>query len=824
MPVPVKLRNPESGVLEGREDDGPTVAVEPTRQLDGTHDGTQYAHGIQYVPTDPSSQLAVKETQHLPSPSPTPPLLSSSPPLVSDSSARPTGTPFFLPNGRRHSSSYEKSAVPVGSRENGDRMLSQPLPISVTQRPLELHDGFDENARSPRALVIPNSNGEERVLKLTAAQMEELTSAPESLPRSSLGSPVLPGPGPPPLAPSPLFGKKSHYRPEENWRDERARSNTEPSHISAGANVDRRPVDESTPSSVTSRRPGLSSRVVSTPHVPRNRMTSYSKGSFSQTSSKRRPVLPGPRPEPLDLDKSKSATGAKKSTPFDPLLSPIPPSIPLPPMSIPTYLQLELSSSQPSPLYIYRSSASENVYESSRIKFERLLNFLLLPPQLEQIIYFGTLACLDAWLYTFTILPLRFLIAVAILIRWWGQALDKEIRFITGFIYHGLGRMWHRRRGRGNSDSPSHSRSVPQGRQPQPSTPSYHPQSARTADNSNGGATTDNMKFETERKVRQGWGRKHRRVKSEPSLLLSSHKADLLQGAVIICSCMILLKLDASRMYHSIRGQAAIKLYVIYNVLEVSYEIQLRIIAKTCQVCDKLFSALGQDIFECLFSNETLERDVDGRSKILRPFGMFILALTYNVIHAAALFYQVITLNVAVNSYSNALLTLLMSNQFVEIKSSVFKKIEKDNLFQLTCADVVERFQLWLMLMVIALRNIVEVGGLSILSASGANGAESLTESIPIRSNSILPNSFTILPSWAGEVLSPFLLVLGSEMLVDWVKHAYINKFNNIKPAIYQRYLDVLAKDYYTNVSSSFMLVLSTNCSRLLRTKTLSND
>jgi hypothetical protein len=183
---------------------------------------------------------------------------------------------------------------------------------------------------------------------------------------------------------------------------------------------------------------------------------------------------------------------------------------------------------------------------------------------------------------------------------------------------------------------------------------------------------------------------------------------------------------------------------------------------------------------------------------------MFVLALIYNVIHATALFYQVVTLNVAVNSYSNALLTLLMSNQFVEIKSSVFKKIEKDNLFQLTCADVVERFQLWLMLMIIALRNIVEVGGLSILSNTpGINGGEFLNESAPVRSNSILPVSFTILPSWTGEVLSPFLLVLGSEMLVDWVKHAYINKFNNVKPAIYQRYLDVLAKDYYTNVSLS---------------------
>lgn len=48
--------------------------------------------------------------------------------------------------------------------------------------------------------------------------------------------------------------------------------------------------------------------------------------------------------------------------------------------------------------------------------------------------------------------------------------------------------------------------------------------------------------------------------------------------------------------------------------------------------------------------------------------------------------YQLISLNVAVNSYDHALLSLLVSNQFVEIKGSVFKKFEKDGLFQITCA------------------------------------------------------------------------------------------------------------------------------------------
>ena len=231
-------------------------------------------------------------------------------------------------------------------------------------------------------------------------------------------------------------------------------------------------------------------------------------------------------------------------------------------------------------------------------------------------------------------------------------------------------------------------------------------------------------------------------------------------------------------MYHSIRGQAAIKLYVIYNVLEV---------------CDRLFSALGQDILECLFSKETLELKPNGKTKVIRPIWMFTLALIYNVIHATMLFYQVVTLNVAVNSYSNALLTLLMSNQFVEIKGTVFKKFEKEGLFQLTCADVVERFQLWLMLTIIASRNIVEVGGLSNFPSNPAIPPPNSTSGRA--TSSLLPEAFSLLPSLTAPVLTPFLIVLGSEMLVDWLKHAYINKFNSVKPSIYGRFLDVLAKD-----------------------------
>lgn len=56
--------------------------------------------------------------------------------------------------------------------------------------------------------------------------------------------------------------------------------------------------------------------------------------------------------------------------------------------------------------------------------------------------------------------------------------------------------------------------------------------------------------------------------------------------------------------------------------------------------------------------------------------------------------WQVIAMNVAVNSFDHSLLTLLVSNQFVEIKGSVFKKFEKDNLFQITCAGTNSLFKM----------------------------------------------------------------------------------------------------------------------------------
>ncbi|KAJ9113887.1 hypothetical protein QFC19_000081 [Naganishia cerealis] len=258
-------------------------------------------------------------------------------------------------------------------------------------------------------------------------------------------------------------------------------------------------------------------------------------------------------------------------------------------------------------------------------------------------------------------------------------------------------------------------------------------------------------------------------------LFVIEGKCPILRSLLVIIPTIVLsMTTDVSKMYHKVRGQDTIKLYVIYNALEIA---------------DKLCSAFGQDILDTLFSKETLEaawwsETVNNQHESKRrrrrkreratPFFFFMLGLAYVHIHALVYFYQLVALNVAVNSYDNALLTLLVSNQFVEIKGSVFKKFEKENLLQIMCADIVERFQLGLMLSVIALRNMIEMSGSEI---------------------AFLPKSFVKGKSLLDTILSPVLIVILSEMAVDWLKHAFITKFNHIRSSVYDRYLDVLCKD-----------------------------
>lgn len=445
----------------------------------------------------------------------------------------------------------------------------------VARRPS--HDSSSRRRTNSR-LTSPVGVGE--VLKLSPAKIHELTSSPESLPIRAAT----------PITDETLTAEKINGSLEDkeniltNGHVEERGRNADSHHIANGFSFPSKPPGlregakepqtatgmGTMPSDPKLPRPDVPVRTHSTPPNVRRRSASKTHSALQQAVNHAK--LEKPIPPPLNLKATKTTTtnGSVSNSAKPPsavsLASPLPSSIPLPPMSIPTYLELELSSERPSPLYIYRSNAVDYPYESFEIKFERLMNFVLLFPALERVLAFGAMACVDSFLYTFTILPLRFSKAISLLIEWMVQNFLREARDIGGFIYKGFPRFWTRRSGqRRRSSIPKKELEKLQTLQTLHAT-SIEPTSSRPRQQS----PVDSDPTDTQRKRSSTTGRKHRRARSTVSALGPSHKADLLKGLLIVISCAVLLRFDASRMYHGVRGQATIKLYVIYNVLEVS--------------------------------------------------------------------------------------------------------------------------------------------------------------------------------------------------------------------------------------------------------------
>lgn len=204
--------------------------------------------------------------------------------------------------------------------------------------------------------------------------------------------------------------------------------------------------------------------------------------TFPRMSESRPMVYTSLPPTPISPSPpSRPSSPLSPQSPTSPTSSYFAPSAaPVPPFSLWDYLREEL--------------LATDFDSHQELKWERVSNFLSIPLAIEKvslfllkvyvtltcfkIIGFGFILCLDSFLYTFTILPIRSMLAF--------------FRFVANLF---------------SSSAPP---------------------------------------------------------------LPPSQKADLLRILLLIISVVILNPLtDASKIYHSIRGQDTIKLYVIFNALEV---------------------------------------------------------------------------------------------------------------------------------------------------------------------------------------------------------------------------------------------------------------
>ncbi|XP_041980140.1 protein TAPT1 homolog [Aricia agestis] len=229
------------------------------------------------------------------------------------------------------------------------------------------------------------------------------------------------------------------------------------------------------------------------------------------------------------------------------------------------------------------------------------------------------------------------------------------------------------------------------------------------------------------------------------SILKPAETCDVLKGFILLVCSILMCYIDTNMMYHLVKSQSVMKLYIFYNMLEVG---------------DRLFSAFGQDTIDALFWTATEPR---GRKREhLGVIPHLIFAMIYVFLHSLLVLFQATTLNVAFNSNNKSLLIIMMSNNFVELKGSVFKKFDKNNLFQVSCSDVRERLHLSVLLFIVVLQTMKEY-------------------------------------VWKEErfwILAPdCVLVLAFEVIIDWVKHAFITRFNEIPYGVYREYTVSLAYD-----------------------------
>lgn len=333
----------------------------------------------------------------------------------------------------------------------------------------------------------------------------------------------------------------------------------------------------------------------------------------------------------------------------------------------------------------YTGYTTENVTAVDNIK-----NFLSVPLQIESFVGLGFVLCIDAYLYILTFLPIRVIFSFMML------ALECINRVV-------------------------------------PMAPFRSKVSSTTGtSDKKGGASTTHTKEKKRNVSNNVNGIFFHRIQAY----------DIIRGALVLIGFYSLQLLNMSRVYHFIRGQSMIKLYVLTSMIEIS---------------DKLLCSFGQDAFDSLYVQTRLSYG------LVNIFFSFIIVAVYVVIHSGLHFLYVATMTVAINSSDQALIIVLILNNFAEIKSFVFKKFDTHNLFQLACSEITERFNLF-----------ISIFCITIVALSQDNFT--IDEAFPIH-------------------VKVMITMIICESIADWIKHAFINKFNNIKSSVYEDFSRVLRND-----------------------------
>lgn len=193
---------------------------------------------------------------------------------------------------------------------------------------------------------------------------------------------------------------------------------------------------------------------------------------------------------------------------------------------------------------------------------------------------------------------------------------------------------------------------------------------------------------------------------------------------------------------------------IYYWMKDITSEfLKIQVVFSALEILDKILTNFGVDVMEALSSTCTLY--VAGTKSIYALLSDTLIAFILCTMHGVDLMAQGIVISVAMNSKKNALVALLIAANFVEIKGTITKRMDANKIWTLVCLDIVERFHLVAILLFVAVEDM----------ASSAN---------------YVPSSATLLD--CGRII-------GSEVIIDIMKHSVLGKFNDIRPGIYREYM-----------------------------------
>jgi hypothetical protein len=361
---------------------------------------------------------------------------------------------------------------------------------------------------------------------------------------------------------------------------------------------------------------------------------------------------------------------------------------------------------------------------------ERVYNTLIyVPMQYERMLLFGLLLCLDSFLSLLTFMPLR---AVYILYLYVCKLYKKESVGILSLLKQASAKI-------------------------------QRPPRTKTKGKNKSSKNNSNLKKKEEKEEDKEAFRQ----------TLPDYLCDILWLALIVLCCCVLLQMKTSEAFHYIHAQEVIKLYVVLTMLEIF---------------DKIVGSLSFDCLETLASSCSMllggrsargGQEYPGGSKgdradVVRVTIDFFVSLLVMCIHCFIIMLEAITFNVVLNSAHSSLLALLVSNNFAELKGTVFKNMNVTRLWTLSMQDIVEHFHISICLAFVLIENMM---------LTNAN-----------------------FPSY--KIAKQCAMILITEIVVDIMKHAFVGKFQNLKPGVYSEYLkDMCEKTVASSSINGYRIV-----------------